>query len=109
MQDKIAKLTHGEGLRGYFAKRGWWTPNQIRDHLIESWGALFGIGGDMTEAIQLFKTQAIAEQEARKLRGMARCPCCYGYHEQAGNVDSLCEICEAGTAAYRYDNKLQPA
>lgn len=110
MQDKITKLTYGEGVRGYFSKRGWWTPNQIRDHLISSWCALFGTdGGDTTKAIQLFKAEAITEQENRKNAGMAKCPRCYGHHEQAGNVESLCEICEAGTAPFRYDNRLQTA
>jgi len=110
MQDKISKLTYGEGLSGYFSKRGWWTPNHLPDNLITAWFGVFGVDdGDSKPALHLFKVEALAEQENRKNAGMTKCPRCYGYHEQSGNVDSLCEICEVSTAPFRYDNNLQPA
>jgi len=83
----------------YFDACVWWTPNQIRDSLF--------LRTDLTtEFIQATRTRAINEQARRKqAAGFVECPFCKGFHGQLGNIDSLCEQCEANTAPFRYDSK----
>jgi hypothetical protein len=82
----------------YFATRGWWTPNQIRDSLA-MWPT------PTTETVQLYRVLAMNEETRRKSlpEQYVKCPRCYGHHEQLGNIDSLCEKCEAETAPFCYD------
>jgi len=81
-----------------YSARGYLTPNQIRDELINVL---------ILDATNKIKNAATQEQARRK--GLPdqyiECPYCKGYHDGLKNVDGLCEKHEQQMAAYRYDTK----
>jgi hypothetical protein len=84
----------------YFKERGWYTPAQIRDDVVEF------IYGHMTDLVNEARKLGIEETERRKVDpNYIKCARCFGYHEQKNNIDGLCEICEAATAPFRFDKK----
>jgi hypothetical protein len=85
----------------YFQERGWWTPAQIRDSLLDFNLKL------TTDVVEQVKLLAQHENERRKKLPdqYIQCPHCKGFHEQLKNIDGLCEKHEAQLAPFRYDSQ----
>lgn len=87
----------------YFQFCDWETPVQTRDKMIS-----LILSKDLTSK-ELNKLKGLELQETDRRKKFpelfVKCPVCYGYHGQLGNIDNLCEKHEAQFAPFRYDTE----
>lgn len=86
--------------------RGYATPNQLRDRIIET--VYFSFKDTIPDFGKVVADlRNLANEENKRREGLpekyVKCVHCKGYHDQLNNIDQLCEKCEATTAPFRYD------